>query len=882
MRNFRKLAFASVSLISIAMPAYAQDAAEDNGDEQIVVTGSLIRGVAPAGAQQFTTTAAEIEAQSVQSTGQLMAKIPQLSSFGTLQTVNSGAFQLTVNRTNIRNLPQSIGGSSPTLILLDGHRIVGMGVKQSYPDPDVIPPFLIQRVEILTDGGSASYGSDAVGGVINFITKRDFDGVQVGARQSLGNDFRATDVNLAVGKSWETGSVYLAYNYARHNAVFGRSRDFIQNIDWTTRVPVDRSCSPANVLIGTAVYAVVGGNTLQPGTANACDRTDNASFYPKESRHAVMGGFRQDISDSLEFEVKGYYSERRNLGDAGPLQGTASVTATNPNYISIGGGNTATQSLGFDFGPVGGYERANTRLWSYGITPSVTWKMGGDWQLKTFLNYGQSKTTAISPSSNATVLGARVADGTINPYNVARSNPAAIASVLDWTNYGIGKASVFNAKATADGPVFSLPGGELRVAAGVEYIKEKYSGTTTTNTNALALAVALPSAERNVKSVFGEASIPLVGPEMNWPIHSIDISASVRFDDYSDFGSNWAPNVGVSLKPVEWINLRARWNKSFQAPSIVNLSQAGAPTVGINPGFILNFVPLLRNPAVPVNGGPLVAIQGTVSPLSPQRARNYNLGIDISPPFIEGLNLHATYFNIDYRGTIGQPALGFGAFYDVPAFQSSFIMLPTIAQIQSFLAARGVSDTIIATTVAGVNAQGGNAYAIADVRQRNLGVTKIKGWDFGFEYRTQTGFGAIYSNFNSTLVKSSLTAADGTNFRPDEAGLDGSKFTSTLTLGAEVGDNFRGQLTWTHRGGYRLSAPAQLGQTTVGAFNPIDLFLEYDLEQGGLPPITLTLGVDNMFNKAPPIYRASSNTGSGYANGSPLGRVFHLGASVKF
>lgn len=882
MRNFRKLAFASVSLISIAMPAYAQDAAEENADEQIVVVGTSIRKVAPAGAQEFTVSAAQIEAKSVQSTGQLMATIPQLNSFGNLQTVNAGAFQLTVNRTNIRNLPQSIGGSSPTLILLDGHRIVGMGVKQSYPDPDVIPPFLIQRVEVLTDGGSAIYGSDAVGGVLNFITKRDFDGVQAGVRQSLGDDYRATDVNLAAGKTWETGSVYVAYNYARHNAVFGRSRDFIQSIDWTSGIPIDRSCSPANVIIGSAVYAVVGGAALQPGTANACDRSKTSTFYPKESRHSVMAGFRQDLSDSIEFEIKAYYSERRNLGDAGPLQGTASVTAANPNYISIGGGSTATQTVGFDFAPVGGYERAATKLWSYGITPTVTWKIGGDWQMKAFFNYGQSKTTAISPAANATALAARVADGTINPYNLSRSSQTAIAQVLDWTNYGIGRSSVTNAKATFDGPLFRLPGGELRVAVGAEYIKEKYRGTTTTNTNALALAVALPTGERDVKSVFAEASVPLVGPEMDWPIHSINLSGSVRFDDYSDFGNNWAPNVGVSFKPVEWVNMRARWNKSFQAPSIVNLSQAGSPIVGVNPGFILNFVPQLRNPAVPVNGGPLVAIQGTVSPLSPQRARNYNFGLDISPPFIDGLDLHVTYFNIDYRGTIGQPALGFGPFYDVPAFQSSFIMLPTIAQIQSFLTARNVSASDIANTIATVNAQGGNAYAIADVRQRNLGVTLTNGWDFAFDYRSNTGFGAIYANFNSTFINSSRTAADGSNFRPEDAGLDGSRFTSTLTLGAEVGEKFRGQLTWSHRGGYRLGTAAQLGQTRVGSFNPIDLFMQYDLEQGSLPPITLSLGVDNMFNSAPPIYRANSNTGSGYANGSPLGRVFHLGASVKF
>ncbi len=896
--------------IALALPAvaHAQSAPADDStaakdEDQIVVVGTSLRKVAPAGAMEFTVSAQTIEAKSVQSTSQLLATIPQLNSFGNLQTVNAGGSRLTVNRTNVRNLPQSIGGSSPTLVLLDGHRMVGAGVVQSYPDPDVIPPLLIERVDILTDGGSAIYGSDAVGGVINFTTKKNFNGVQLGIRQSLGDDYRATDVNFAAGKAWDTGSVYVAYNFARHNAVFGASRDYIKNINWTTGLPTSTNCSPANVTIGSAVYAVVGGNSLVLSNSNLCDRAKTNAFYPEEDRHSVMAGFRQELSDSLEIDVKGYYSSRSNVSENGPLQGNGNtvlganvaanpgyppyVPATpaqfaNPNYISIGGGSTATQTLGFDFAPVGGFQTVRTKLWSFGITPTLTWKIGGDWQMKALYNYGQSKTTSDNPSVNAALLTSAITAGTINPYNIKTSNQAAIASVLDWTEYGIGKSTLSNAKVTFDGPLVKLPGGELRVAVGGEYIQEKFSGTVTTNTRALVLQNPLNSASRNVKSAFAEANIPLVGPDMNWPIHSITLSGSVRYDKYSDFGDNWAPNLGISLKPVEWINLRARWNKSFQAPSVVNLANASSPTLSVQPSFIVAAVPALRNPAVPANGGPLIAVQGTVSPLSPQRARDYNLGIDISPPFIEGLDLHMTYFNIDYRGTIGQPALGFGEFYTIPGYQSLFIMLPTNAQIQTLLAGAGVSAAAIANTIAQV--PNNNAYVVADVRQRNLGITQTNGFDFSFNYRHNVSFGTVYANFNSTLLNHSITAADGTNFTVEQAGLDGAEFNSATTLGATVGDNFRGQVTWNHKSGYRLLTAAQLNQTTVGAFNTFDLFMQYDLKQGSLPPIALTLGVTNMFNTAPPIFRgAQAQAGNaGFNNGSTLGRVFQLGASVKF
>jgi len=867
--------------LGIAGVAHAADA-----DDEIVVTGTLIRGVAPAGAQQFTVSSDEITAKSVTSTAQLMASIPQMASFGNLQTVNSGGTQLTVSRTNLRNLPQSIGGSSPTLVLMDGHRIVGMGVRQSYPDPDVIPPMVIGGVDVLTDGGSATYGSDAMGGVINFNTRKKVEGINLAVRQSFGSDYKATDVNFSAGTSWSNGSAFVAYNYSRHDAVYGRSRDAVKSIDWATGLPSSKNCSPANATVAGATYAVTNGSALSLSNANLCDRSDVTDFYPREDRHSVMAGVNLEVSDSLEFEVKGWYSQRKNLNDSGPLQGNATVASTNPNYISIGGGSTASQAVAFDFAPVGGIERNRTNLWAMGITPTVTWKIGGDWRMKAFFNYGESKTTAVNPTTNSTNLNAAVAAGTINPYNVSRSNAAALASVLDWQSYGIGRSKLSNAKATFDGPLFALPGGEVRAAVGGEFIHESFAGIVATDTAANARLAPLKSASRDVTAAFAELSIPLVGPDMNWPIHSIDLSASVRYDHYNDFGNNWAPNVGLSIKPVDWINLRGRWNKSFQAPSVVNLSQAGAPLVGNNPGFIVNFAPLLRNtlPGAPAfNGGPIISVQGSVSPLQPQRARDYNLGFDISPPFLEGFAAHVTYFNIDYRGTIGQPPLGFGTFYGVPAFQNLYIMLPTTAQLQQFLTDRGVSASVVTQTLASVAAQGGTAYVVADVRQRNLGITKINGWDFSFDFKHDTSFGSVYARYSSTLLHSSLTANDGTNYLPDQAGLDGSAYNHVATLGATVGENFRGQVTWNHRAGYRLSTPAALNQTTVGTFDTFDLYLQYDLQQNALPPITLSLGVTNMFDKDPPVYRGTlSGSPSGTANGSALGRVFQIGAGVKF
>ncbi len=889
------IAISSLALaLAYAGVAHAQNAPasatakEDSENAEIIVTGTLLRNTVAVGTSTIAITPATIESTGATSTDQLLATVPQLSSFGQLQTANQGGTQITVNRINLRNLPQGVGGSSPTLVLLDGHRMVSVGAKQAYPDPDVIPPDLIERVEVVPDGGSAIYGSDAVGGVVNFVTKRNFDGIKAGVRQGFADNYTSTDVNLTVGKAWSTGSFYIGYNYAWHDSLRGADRDYVRNLNYGSTAPIglpaDLGCSPANAVIGGATYAVVGGNRLAAGNANRCDYTKSADFYPIERRNSVMIGVRQDLSDNVEFELKGYYSQRNNYNNNGPLRDTQTITSTNPNYISAGGGSTANQTVSYNFGPVGGNAVTKTKLWSYGITPSVKWSINDNWQLRATYNYGQSRTKANDPAINASFLSSAVAAGTINPYNIAASNPAAVATALDYTTYAEGKDEMSNAKLVLDGALFSLPGGKVKAAIGGEYFHEKYQGLFANNTYEVVAASAFSTASRNVWSAFGELNVPLVGPENNIPlVHSLTLSGAVRYDHYSDFGGNWAPNFAATWKVIDWVSLRGRWNRSFQAPSLVQLAQATQPTASVFPAIFASFVPLLLNPAVAFNNGPIVAVQGTISPLQPQKARIYDLGFDITPPVAPGLGLHFTYYNIDYRGSISTPPLGSGPFYNVPGFASSYTMLPTNAQIQSRLAGAGVSQTSIDNVLAQVNSQGGAAYVVADIRSRNLGIALIKGYDFGLDYRHEMPFGAVDASFNGTYTLNTTTAADGTNFLPNQASVNQPRFTSVGRLGADIGDNFRGQVAWTHRSGFDLSTPAGLGQITVGSFDTIDLFMKYDVKRGGLPPIALSLAVNNVFDRSPPVYYGNSPLfGAGFANGSTVGRFVQLGASVSF
>jgi iron complex outermembrane receptor protein len=255
---------ALVATQAAAQPETTQKSpdAEQPALEEIVVTGTLLRGLAaPVGTESITMDAQQIQATGAMSGTQILQSIPQNNSFNNLQFATAAANVITINRPNLRDLPQTTGASS-TLVLLNGHRVVGMGVSTTSPDVDIVPPALLQRVEIVPDGGSAIYGSDAVAGVINFITRKDFEGVEVEARYGDGDHYDATDASVTAGFNWDSGSAYAGYNYSYNSALSGG------NLDWVRMYPVNRpdipllgqpvtnlGCSPGNVRVNGQSYA---------------------------------------------------------------------------------------------------------------------------------------------------------------------------------------------------------------------------------------------------------------------------------------------------------------------------------------------------------------------------------------------------------------------------------------------------------------------------------------------------------------------------------------------------------------------------------------------------------------------------------------------------
>ncbi|WP_312846591.1 TonB-dependent receptor plug domain-containing protein [Sphingopyxis sp. PET50] len=171
----------------------AMQSDNEGQDETIVVTGTLIRGIAPTGTNVIGVDRAEIVESGVSSSTDLLANIPQLSYFGSVPRANQDRGS-PVFFPNLRNLGAT--GGQNTLMLVDGRRLVGQGILSSTADPTVIPPVAIERVDVIPDGGSSIYGSDAIGGVINFITRRRFNGIEASARYGFADDYNQADGDI--------------------------------------------------------------------------------------------------------------------------------------------------------------------------------------------------------------------------------------------------------------------------------------------------------------------------------------------------------------------------------------------------------------------------------------------------------------------------------------------------------------------------------------------------------------------------------------------------------------------------------------------------------------------------------------------------------------
>ena len=248
--------------------AQAQDAAPKDDDQgsEIIVTGSRVRGEPPVGSTVTTLGRAEIETTSAVTVDRMIKEIPQNFDLGVSENSrgqSGGSGNITYGNTvNLRGI-----GPYATLVMIDGHRVT---YNSRSIDPSVLPSLGVERVEVVADGASAIYGSDAVAGVVNVIPRRTLNGVEAFARAGVSGDgvFHEYSAGAAAGKVFDRGQVMVAYEHVERSNLWGNDRSFFTSNQTANGGPDGRTtrCYPGTIKIGATTYAIPTTGVTQPSS----------------------------------------------------------------------------------------------------------------------------------------------------------------------------------------------------------------------------------------------------------------------------------------------------------------------------------------------------------------------------------------------------------------------------------------------------------------------------------------------------------------------------------------------------------------------------------------------------------------------------------------
>jgi iron complex outermembrane recepter protein len=833
--------------------------------EEIVVTGSSIRGVAPTGSALTTVSRADIVATGASTTTELLRSVPQLGSFGATGQ-NTGHDQANfVDQPAIHGIGVGNGGGGLTLVLVDGLRLPGAGINQTAPDPSAIPPSAIERVEVVADGASSIYGSDAVAGVVNFILRKNVDGVEVNGRIGFGDDYRTYNGSILAGQVWSTGSILLDYEYSENSALNGRERSY-----YFTRTP-STLCSPANVTVGGTTYGLSSAGATA-GTLNQCDVNRANDLVPAQHRHQGMASVRQELGDNLTLRARSIYS-RRSVNSRQAISG---------GYVSSGGLNVPVESgpfydyvlgLGVPAGPqVVTYNpsgdlgatvtnRIRTETWSSNV--GLDAGLFADWNGSVDFNYGRERDRIYQPGLNQSLLTTLVAAGQFNPYGVGPTNdPALVSRISDYRTHYYGQQTVLEGLAKVDGTLFSLPGGAVKAALGTDLRRERFAARVDVGPEGTPPQTSTVGTRKSY-SFYGELFIPVFGDENAIPLfRQLDISVSGRYDHYDDVGGTTNPKIGVNWRPVQSVTLHGSFGKSFHAPSLADAGTA-IDTRAIRFGDFTG-----------AGSGAYSIVLAGGNRLEPEKATTWSLGADFRPEFISGMKISASYFNIDYKNVITFPGFNVVNEPNNPIYDRYRTYAPT-------------ADEVLAAT-AGMR-HDGLSYpdvtdlptAIYDLRRQNFARQKIDGIDFDISY----AFTAGPSSFN--------VGAAGTWLWKFDQQINGdTTVISRLHTNYAVNLKARGHIGWA-QGPFDATAFVNytnryrntIDNRRTKAFTTVDFHGGWTLPLSGIASDTqLTIDVSNLFDKKPPFFYDAGNNYYGFdpTVASPLGRVVSLGIRKKF
>lgn len=909
-----------------AMLAAQETLAQQTSLERVEITGSAIRRVdAETALPVVVLQKADIERSGATSVVDLLQRLPAIQG-STGETASVGGETFGFSGVSVHDL-----GESRTLVLLNGHRMALFGGQTLTGfaagfDLNALPVAAIERVEVLTDGASALYGSDAVAGVVNFITKRGSTEGQVtlgysspkgGAKEtrfSLTKGFGDLDKNgfnvlFSYAHDERTKLDATQRSFARTaNLYFSRDGKSYRAQQITARsIPANVVDDAGNVvnpnLITTGSCAPKSFRVTDGGDDYcAFDFVGELEIFPVRKRDAgflsgtVNIGAHQAYADLL-------VSQSKQTSRLAPVPGAISIPTTSPlftQYLAPIGITEDTIALYriYDMGKRTSSDKADFIDFVGGLKGTVF----SNWDYDAFYTHSQSKAASnISGYPGARAIARLRASGLLNPFVGIGQQTAAAQSAIAAANYSGywngGKSTLDTINLRGSTELAKLPAGPLALGVGVNYNREKFQSQpslfaqgkladpvagTLCDPNATsgslvcdqrfgdAAANVAYSADRKTWGAYAELQIPV--------IKDLEVTLSARHDNYSDFGNTDNGKVAFRWKLSPQALVRGSVGTGFHAPTVPQVAAALQP-YGVTTDHY-SCTAALQQIATSLGAecqpGSLQYDQfaGGNSVLKPERSRQATLGFRVEPAV--WLSAGVDWWWVAVKDTFGQlPEQS--VFADPLAYPGSW------------------TSTVDVGT--------GKRYLAFKATNLNLGKSYSSGIDFDITSKTKTPYGALDMKFNATYMLREVAQqiingpyysaigdfgnnVGGVTFRVQgraAASLKTGAFTNTLGMNFKSG--YRDQETTVEV----LDAAGNVTGTEdirvkVPWYYTFDWQTQWEINK----TFTLTVGALNLFNRAPPLAVSSGGNNRGQQFGyddryyDSRGRTWYVNATARF
>lgn len=875
----RTTAVALAAGLTCAAPLRAAVAATDKPAdlEEIVVTGSLIPGTEAAGSHLTVITREQIDASGYERIEDVLATVTQnLSRVNSAVRDGNDSYNYFDRGAEVQLRGLGVG---TTLVLVNGQRQGEDGYQGSSTDVSSIPGSAVERIEILPEGSSALYGSDAIGGVVNIILRKDFDGFEARVRGATahGDANERTFAGLW-GHSGSRGHVLLGVQYDDSHALACSARVYCAT-GGDLRVFGGSDLrvvggNPGTILdpgTGVPIAAIPHGQNgtnltaaqLIPGAVNYSDGSLDNDILPKQIMRSAFLSAAYNLATRWELSVDGRYSEREFDTTYPQATGNYSVPAGNA-FNQLGGPVLEAYDFTSDVGPI----RDNGRTETSFMSAALKGLLSHEWQLRLSTAYSKSLTdfsehNLLNTDAVAAALGSSDPAAALNIFgDGSHTNPATLAALraLSGTYQALNVFTTTLASVIADGSLVTGPAGPVHIAVGGDFRREHSSG--------LNIADQPENRGRDVWAAFAEIAVPLVAaPAGTTTGDRLDLSLAGRYDHYSDAGDSFNPKVGLSWRPTRALGLRGNWGTSFRGPPFFwsNPDQRGDARVQD-----------VIDPKSPIGRSRALELFGSSPDLQPETSTAWSVGADVVLPAPSKLSLSLTYFNVDYKGKIRNVGTDSSDFLtQEPQLASLITRNPTPAQLQA--ACQGIAR-FVSSSIGNCNDP---ITVIIDARFRNLARTRTSGVDLAVDQAIDTTRGKWAFGLQGTYIfnfDQQITPAAPVF---DYVGTVGN--TLKLRLAAHLSWSYRHWTVLTtvnHTGAYQ--DPGSVPARRVDSWTTVDLNLGYRIDggQGWMAHTQCNLGVNNLFDQATPFVNRydlmSGNFGYDSANGSLLGRQVSL------